>query len=71
MDGLSIMNVIIPAIACFIGIKIPRPPGISRDACWSFPDIFWNLVNERFSCFKMDLIVLQISFDFFGGSWMV
>ena len=48
-----------PAIACFMGMKMPLPPGMPKDACWSFPTIFWNLLSEIFYCFKIDLTILQ------------
>ena len=71
MEGLRTMHGGIPSIACYMGIKRPRPPDIRKDACWSFMNIFRNFLSERFYCFRMDLIVLQISCDFFKGSWMI
>ena len=71
MDGLRMTNAVIPFTACCMGLMRPRTPGIPKYACWSFPDIFWNLLSESFSCFRMDLIIFQISFIFFVGIWMV
>ena len=50
----------ITSIACCMRLKRPRPPGMPKDACWIFLAIFWNLLSEIFSCFRMNLIVLQI-----------
>ena len=71
MEGLNIIKVGMPSIACCMGMKRPCPTGMPKGACWIFSAIFWNLLSDIFSCFRMDLIFLQISFDFFGGSWMV
>ena len=59
MEGLRMMKGGMPAIACCMGLERPRPPGMPKDACWSFPDIFWNLLSEIFSCFRMALIVCK------------
>ena len=71
MHGLRMINGRIPAIACCMGLKRPHPPGMPKDACWGFTDIFWNFFSGSLYCFRMDLIFLQISFGLFGGSWMV
>ena len=71
MEGLSMMKVGIPAIDCCMGLKRPLTPCLTKDVCWSFPDIFWDLLSDIFSCFRMDLIFLQISFAFFVGSWLI
>ena len=61
----------LPAISCCMGLKRPRTPGMTKYACWSFLAIFWNLMSEIFSCFRMDLIVLKFPFDSFGDSCMI
>ena len=71
IDGLIMMNGGMPAISWCMGLKMPWLPGMPKDACWSFPAIFWDLLSEMFCRFRIDLIILQISFYFFGGSWMV
>ena len=60
MEGLRMMKGVIPKITCCMRLKSPRPPGIPKYACWSFPDIFWKLLSEILSSFRMALIVLQI-----------
>ena len=40
MNGFSMLNGGITAIACYMGINRPRPPVMPKDACWIFPDIF-------------------------------
>ena len=71
MNVLRMMKGGIPTVDCCMEPKRPWHSSIPKDACWSFPDIFWNLFSESFCCFRIDLINLQISFEFFGGSWMV
>ena len=48
MDGLRMMKVGMPDIACCVELKRHRPPGMPEGTCWSFLDIFWNLLSENF-----------------------
>ena len=71
MDCLRMIDAVIPAIDFCMGLKRPRTPGIPKYAWWSFPAIFWKFLCEILPFFRMDIIVLKVSFAFFEGSWMV
>ena len=64
MDGLKMMNVVMPAIDFCMGLNSHWPPGMPKDACWRFPYIFWNLLSGSFCCFRIYLIILNILFLF-------
>ena len=70
MDDLSIIKGVMVVISFCMGPKRPKPTGMPKDACWGFLTVFFNLLSEK-NCLRINLMILQISFDFVGGSWMV
>ena len=66
MDNLRTINGGILAIACCLGLKKPRLPGMPKDVCWRFTAIFWNLCSESFCCFRIDQIILQFVLEVTG-----
>jgi hypothetical protein len=56
------------AIAIWIGLNSPAPPGIPNEACCSLPANFWNLLRDIRLDFSIFRIRSRIAWHFAMGS---
>ena len=59
------------AIALWMGLNNPVPPGIPNDACCNLPASFWNLLREILFDVMIFFVNILIFSHLGGGNWSV